>query len=229
MIVSQPSPARFATIRPRRHPFFTACESCKRYDRRPSGTQRLQRRVLAAGAAHDGLFLEVEFALDPAARFVGDLAVAQELIEEFALGLDQVQPQAGVQRAPRSAPSFGLFRQQAAAMVCARLAAATATSSGEAALARELRRAGAAPASIASQRAASSASRSRRRSSSRMAETPSQRITAGSSSPSPTSVSEDDAEGDDQDQVAIGERLRRSRASAGSRAQRRARRRRARR
>jgi len=40
----------------------------------------------AFALGEDGCFLKVEFALEAAARFVGDFSIAQQLVKEFALG-----------------------------------------------------------------------------------------------------------------------------------------------
>ena len=57
---------------------------------------RSQRRagvVFAVAFERDACFLEIEFALDAAARFVGDLAVLQQPINVLALGGDQLASQ----------------------------------------------------------------------------------------------------------------------------------------
>src|SRR5262245_65241204 len=64
--------------------------------RRPvtPSTAHLQRQVGAALSAHRQVgFLQVEFALEPAARLVSETSLAQKLVQELALGRDQLQPQ----------------------------------------------------------------------------------------------------------------------------------------
>src|SRR5262245_35998964 len=51
----------------------------------------LQRR-LAFALRQDRRLLEVEVALQAAARLVGDAALAQQIVEEVALGRDQLKP-----------------------------------------------------------------------------------------------------------------------------------------
>src|SRR4029079_18302840 len=54
---------------------------------------RWRRLLYQAGAittaVGDARLLEIQLVLDPASGFVGDLTVAQELIDEIALGIDE--------------------------------------------------------------------------------------------------------------------------------------------
>src|SRR5579862_7091417 len=68
------------------------CRMCKQISR--GDLKQLQRRVgLAFSLEREARLLEVELALDAAARFVGDLAVLQEPVDVFALSSDQFGPQ----------------------------------------------------------------------------------------------------------------------------------------
>src|SRR5258708_35136200 len=53
-------------------------------------THALHPAATVLATIGDARFFEVEFVFNTTARFVGDLAVAQELINEFALGIDQL-------------------------------------------------------------------------------------------------------------------------------------------
>ena len=147
---------------------------------------RSQRRFAFAPRQDCGLF-QIEVALQPAPRFVGDLAVAQQLVEEVALGRDQFQPDVVARADERRSPSsrsLGMSRSRwswralrnvddlgaelALAGELLRDAAATRGSPRCARQARPPARAGARPC--------------------RARPTPSQRITAGSIRPWPTSV-----------------------------------------
>ena len=46
---------------------------------------------MAFAPRQDRRFFQIEIALQPPPRLVGDLAVAQQLVEEVALGRDQLQ------------------------------------------------------------------------------------------------------------------------------------------
>src|SRR5215211_2730303 len=53
-----------------------------------------QRQIGAALGAHRQIrLLQVELALEPAARLVGEASLAQKLVQELPFGLDQLQPQ----------------------------------------------------------------------------------------------------------------------------------------
>ena len=63
--------------------------------RRAEDVQRSQQSNVHPAAAvlaaiGDARFFQVQLVFDAAARFVGDLALAQQLIDEFALGIDQL-------------------------------------------------------------------------------------------------------------------------------------------
>src|SRR3974377_489139 len=50
----------------------------------------LEPAAAAFRAVGDACFLEIQFVFDAPARVVGDLAVAQEFVDELALGIDQL-------------------------------------------------------------------------------------------------------------------------------------------
>src|SRR5581483_7233144 len=52
--------------------------------------KRLKPPAAVFGAVGDARLLQVELVFDAAARLVADLAVAQHLVDEFALGIDQL-------------------------------------------------------------------------------------------------------------------------------------------
>ena len=79
-------------------------QACVEVVGRRGGVHRLQRRLAFAPRQDRGL-LQVEIALQPPPRLVGDLAVAQQLVEEIALGRDQLQPQVVAARASVARPS----------------------------------------------------------------------------------------------------------------------------
>src|SRR3954453_13071935 len=54
--------------------------------------ESLQRRHAFAPRQDRGFF-QIQIALEPAPRFVGDLALAQQLVEEISLSLDQILAQ----------------------------------------------------------------------------------------------------------------------------------------
>src|SRR5438132_12311411 len=56
------------------------------------------QRYLAVFAVGEARLLEVEVALDPPPAFVGDLAVAQQRVNELPLGRDQLARQGGACR-----------------------------------------------------------------------------------------------------------------------------------
>src|ERR1700730_3736546 len=55
----------------------------------PLAGEGSSQRYLAVFAVGKARFLQVEVAFDPPPRFVGDLAVAQQHVDEFALGRNQ--------------------------------------------------------------------------------------------------------------------------------------------
>ena len=61
---------------------------------RGAGIPRLQRQS-AIFSVREARFLQIEIALDVAPGLVGDLAIAQQHVDEFALGGDQFPRQLG--------------------------------------------------------------------------------------------------------------------------------------
>jgi len=80
---------------------------------------RLKRRF-AFASRQDCRFFQIEVALQPAPRFVGDLAVAQQLLEELTLGRDQLQSHV-VAQVDGFESAIEIARDQAFAMVVARV------------------------------------------------------------------------------------------------------------
>jgi len=54
----------------------------------------LKRRLYSSFLlACDASLLQIEFALDPATRFISNSAIAEQLVDEFPLGSDQLRPE----------------------------------------------------------------------------------------------------------------------------------------
>ena len=62
------------------------------------GNDELLQRYLPVLPVAQARFLQIEVALDPPPGFVGDLAVAQQDVDEFPLGCDQLARQRGAGR-----------------------------------------------------------------------------------------------------------------------------------
>ena len=192
---------------------------------RDATCKKLHPAAAAVRAIGDARFFQVQFVFDAPARFVGDLAVAQQLVDELALGVDQFVLDVGrVAACGRDRP-VRFVRQNLRAALIARAqmldrprpAVRVPRSPSPAASPLPSARPGArASSALISSACSSRASRVR----------PSQRTTHGSIRPCPTKRDDDDAEGDEQDQVAVRKRLRRSRPRRGSPARPRAKRRR---